>query len=1260
MRFFADGPDIPDDLLYECDKGNVVFLCGAGVSIPSGLPSFSELTQKVAAQFDPDPSSPVTQALKPWIENDLEIPPAARVSFDQIFNLIYSRIPEKRVNDYIKEILGGYEADTWPHDLISSLSANEDGYPQIVTTNFDTLFERSGKKLVRFEPPLLPNLDHRNASPVGITYLHGRLVDNDEKQPNYVLSSSDFGRAYLAEGWATSYVRELLKNHYVVMVGYTAEDPPVKYLLQGLDSSSNHERSKLFVFDSGTIDEVHEKWKGRGVTPMAYQWTKDHRHLWETIRSWSLRKKNPPEWRQSVISMAQTNPRDLKPHERGKVLHVVRHPVGMREFADAEISPHPEWVCVFDVRVRYGDIYEPYHHDQVSKPVDPLVLYGTDTDKRIVNVERDQPNWPDTALDILAYQDFDGSASDSTRFSGGCFNDMSPVLGRFENLLVWLAKNLESQAILWWFSRQVVLLPWVKSELKRQLLSRSSELDEGMYKSWEILMESINASEVRLPYDYIGLTNSVKIGGWNILALRRLKNLLSPQIKIDRGFSELSVVPPVDSTHVSERLPLHLVCRLSVDFTHCGSFDEIRSVLDSDVEKIIPIVSESIREFESLSDYSDCYVSKEFDLDSGNDWDEGIEKLTRIFYELLKRLSESKPGYLKRFFESLNVRDDNLFFKVSIKFWPDSRIFSGEVLGNLLLENGSDRFWAYKYRKDIFYTLSKRWDDFSVEIQRRIEQWLVAPRPNWHKQDDDAYNRSRFDRSIISVRWLQKSGVRFDDEFIAEVDKLQIQGDKVSKEDIDTFVDSSSQRPLMERVDESYDYLDGVEDHQLIDKIISHVKRNNTVDVAYKPLVGIAKNDPERAFKALVESDDPPAYMIVQFLDHVSKDFCVSRVLGYLYSLPCGVVFDICHSILSYSEKKLDASSNNYCKELLSFCEWFIGVLSNDQAEGLKSSIYTSYESPRQGVEYAINSISGSLVSRLLAASEDSCTIGDVLEVVDKIINIGGEARNHAIYTCCSNFGYLSDRNLKWCEDKLLPYFSIISPSSPSAWFGLLSRNHPGWVAEVWSRLKYDFLNLPDVISKWSPNRDWDAPFDWLIYSGVRGEGCDIEITRSECKIFISKLDDKQRSRFIFRIRQFFHRESDKSLVVNFIRDCWPFDKTEEQSKASEAWIQLLMDIEEDIARRDLYSIVKDELKNVRDDGFNLFEMYHRYNDHVPMADSHPEIALDILHRAIPMNARGYILTEISNVLSAVAKQQPDLRKDGRYERLMEIVSGVS
>jgi hypothetical protein len=40
MRFAAQGPDIPADLLEARDRGEVVFFCGAGVSMPAGLPSF--------------------------------------------------------------------------------------------------------------------------------------------------------------------------------------------------------------------------------------------------------------------------------------------------------------------------------------------------------------------------------------------------------------------------------------------------------------------------------------------------------------------------------------------------------------------------------------------------------------------------------------------------------------------------------------------------------------------------------------------------------------------------------------------------------------------------------------------------------------------------------------------------------------------------------------------------------------------------------------------------------------------------------------------------------------------------------------------------------------------------------------------------------------------------------------------------------------------------------------------------------------------
>ena len=43
MRFLPDGLNIPDELLEECDKGNVVFLCGAGVSYPRGHAHFSRI-----------------------------------------------------------------------------------------------------------------------------------------------------------------------------------------------------------------------------------------------------------------------------------------------------------------------------------------------------------------------------------------------------------------------------------------------------------------------------------------------------------------------------------------------------------------------------------------------------------------------------------------------------------------------------------------------------------------------------------------------------------------------------------------------------------------------------------------------------------------------------------------------------------------------------------------------------------------------------------------------------------------------------------------------------------------------------------------------------------------------------------------------------------------------------------------------------------------------------------------------------------------
>lgn len=43
----AGGPDIPTAVLQALEDDNLVFFCGAGVSVPAGLPSFERLVKRI-------------------------------------------------------------------------------------------------------------------------------------------------------------------------------------------------------------------------------------------------------------------------------------------------------------------------------------------------------------------------------------------------------------------------------------------------------------------------------------------------------------------------------------------------------------------------------------------------------------------------------------------------------------------------------------------------------------------------------------------------------------------------------------------------------------------------------------------------------------------------------------------------------------------------------------------------------------------------------------------------------------------------------------------------------------------------------------------------------------------------------------------------------------------------------------------------------------------------------------------------------------
>jgi len=54
MQFLPNGPDIPGDLIAAQEKGETLFICGAGVSRTVGLPLFRGLVEGVYQELGED------------------------------------------------------------------------------------------------------------------------------------------------------------------------------------------------------------------------------------------------------------------------------------------------------------------------------------------------------------------------------------------------------------------------------------------------------------------------------------------------------------------------------------------------------------------------------------------------------------------------------------------------------------------------------------------------------------------------------------------------------------------------------------------------------------------------------------------------------------------------------------------------------------------------------------------------------------------------------------------------------------------------------------------------------------------------------------------------------------------------------------------------------------------------------------------------------------------------------------------------------
>ncbi len=154
MQFLMNGPNIPDQLLQEHEDGNVVFFCGAGISMPAGLPSFKELVNKILKNLNYQKSAVLQKAIK-------------SKQYDQVLNLLEQEIEGGRKEGLVRqELLEILKPDyskpkaKATHQALLTLGKTREGLVHLISTNFDRIFEdiidEKNLSVRRFKAPLFP------------------------------------------------------------------------------------------------------------------------------------------------------------------------------------------------------------------------------------------------------------------------------------------------------------------------------------------------------------------------------------------------------------------------------------------------------------------------------------------------------------------------------------------------------------------------------------------------------------------------------------------------------------------------------------------------------------------------------------------------------------------------------------------------------------------------------------------------------------------------------------------------------------------------------------------------------------------------------------------------------------------------------------------------------------------------------------------------------------------------------------------------
>jgi len=1153
MRFVADGPSIPDDLLIARDAGDVIFFCGAGVSqAEAHLPNFEMLSRKVIDILGSALDSPARKLLAKALEMGRMAGVGGLLATDRVFGLLEREFEVADVRAAIAEaIKPAPDCALSAHRIVLDLATSRAGVTRLVTTNFDLLFEECDPNLPCSGPPQLP--DPRNDRDFrGIIHLHGR-VDSQYQRPHddeFVVSSADFGRAYLSDGWATRFIQTLLARFQIVFVGYSADDPPVQYLLEALNLQAGN-KGRLFAFQEGESGAEAALWEQRGVQAIAFDISNGYAPLWDTLRAWSERARDIDGWYSRLFATAAAGPAKLDPHVRGQIAHVISTSEGARRIALAGEPIDATWLLVFDPSQRYANPGQIAPYEEGSNYFDPFESLGLDVD--IFPEPADPENCfnkrkiPDNAWDVLKPTRLD--CEEIREIAAGALRGQAADLAaslppRLASIGIWLQRVAHQPIALWWAAQQTNLHPSIKRHIASVLLHDSKRFSEPIRRGWRILLAAWDDMRDDLDNRRYEIEVRTHVEGWTPSLVRELAGLYRPRIEVDESFG---VSHPL---HWNGTAPDNVV-RANVAYPRPH---EALAIPDDQLRYAVTQFRENLElaialELE-ITGESSLHLQTSRADDNGSELSEdgfGPTGLIISFQKLMGRLATLNVAAARTEVATWPTDDEHIFARLRI--WASStNLLSAAEAAEIFLSLPDTVFWGSSHERDLLYALRDRWPELSDEARAVVEHRLRTGCYPWREDVRGGRERAEAYEKLSRLHWLLRAGVAFGFDVGAEMDALRSlapewterAGDEIADSHApvvysiptDTRPDAILETPIAEILKQARE-AEGIGFHDRVQR---------------EPFRGLAVIRPARALAALTHAarvGEAPRWAWSDFLHADGRPTdsvrMISVIAARLERLPLKTLREIAYPVSEWMER--------IAARLYADAATVLPALWNRLIEVLALGDEERRHRPDNGwADDALNAPVGKLVNLLMNdPAKNGLPPGGSYPAhwiarLDQLLELPGDLRRQALVLISYQLPWLFAIDPIWTERQLLPVAENKGSDGDAFWDGVLwAAKVPG--RELFARLKPGLLTRTRqprarrhssnviagiLLAEWGAAADADEP-DRLI--------SDVELR----EVLIGS-DDELRGQIIWHLEHWSSEPEGRwrERVIPFFKDVWP------------------------------------------------------------------------------------------------------------------------